>query len=315
MRIVLPGALPDPVEARELAKHLPSSAPTLLGWLQHAHARIIPADPAQSGCTPYELWQLLDQGFQAAAGQNQAAGLGPLWASHQAQPEQPVWLVQLVHVSPSRDGAALLPAQELSISPEHSVALFESVQTLFAEAGFHLSPYNTEHWRITLPDNYAPSCASPALISMTSVNDWWPQDMASRPWRRLVNEVQMLWFEHTVNQARYQQSLVPINSLWLFGGARTSQLAHQSQQTETQIYNELHEFSIKRDWGNWLATLSMLEKQVFAPLANKPGGMPELILTGNNRIIELKQASTLARWRNYLPGKRNTWSHWWSPQS
>src|SRR5690606_7128776 len=168
-----------------------------------------------------------------------------LWAENVAEQDQPVWLVELVHVSPSRDGAALLPASQLAITPEHSVALFESVLTLFAEAGFHLSPSGTCHWRITLPNGYAPVCASPALVSITSVNDWWPQDIASRPWRRLSNEVQMLWFEHPVNLERAQQGLPPVNSLWLFGGAQARQFAGTVPLQDTHCYGELQEFSIK----------------------------------------------------------------------
>src|SRR5690606_20678364 len=224
-------------------------------------------------------------------------GLGPLWAQDVAEQDQPVWLTELVHVSPSRDGAALLPASELAITPDQSVALFESVQTLFSEAGFELAPSGTRHWRITLPAGYAPTSASPALVSITSVNDWWPQDMAARPWRRLVNEVQMLWFDHPVNQARYQQGLVPINSLWLFGGARADQLAFATLQQNTQVYSDLQEFGVKRDWGGWLAALGQLETRVFAPLAG--GSPPNLVLIGSDRIVELS-SGTLSRWTQWL---------------
>src|SRR5690606_33732078 len=253
MRIVLPGALPDPREARELTAYLQKTAPTLLGWLQQARARSIGADPARSGCTPYEQWQLLSHGFSPENEQNFATGLGPLWAQDVAEQDQPVWLTQLVHVAPSRDGAALLPASELAITPEQSVALFDSVQALFSEVGFTLQPSDTCHWRIVLPDGYAPASASPSLVSITSVNDWWPQDMASRPWRRLVNEVQMLWFDHPVNQARFEQGLLPVNSLWLFGGARANQLGVAEALQHTQTHSDLQEFSIKHDWGGWLA--------------------------------------------------------------
>src|SRR3546814_10971273 len=115
MRIVLPGALPDPREARELTTYLASTAPTLLGWLQRGRATATPADPADAGCTPLEQWQLAVCGFQPQTGQNLAAGLGPLLAADATEPNQPVWLAELVHVSPSRDGAALLPAHELAI--------------------------------------------------------------------------------------------------------------------------------------------------------------------------------------------------------
>lgn len=312
MRIVLPGALPDPREARELTAYLQKTAPTLLGWLQQARARIIAADPARSGCTPYEQWQLLAHGFSPGSEQNFATGLGPLWAQDVAEQDQPVWLTELVHVSPSRDGAALLPAGELAITPDQSVALFESVQALFSEAGFELSPSGVTQWRIALPGGYAPISASPALVSITSVNDWWPQDMAARPWRRLVNEVQMLWFDHPVNQARYQQGLVPINSLWLFGGARADQLAAAPPPQDTRVYNDLQEFSIKQDWGGWLAALGQLEARVFTPLAS--GRPPSLVLTGSDRIVELTPGA-FGRWTQWLPRSRNAWSHWWSPQN
>src|SRR3546814_7815221 len=94
MRIVLPGALPDPREARELTTYLASTAPTLLGWLQRGRATATPADPADAGCTPLEQWQLAVCGFQPQTGQNLAAGLGPLLAADATEPNQPVWLAR-----------------------------------------------------------------------------------------------------------------------------------------------------------------------------------------------------------------------------
>jgi hypothetical protein len=311
MRIVLPGALPDPREARELISYLPATAPTLLSWLERGHAKAISADPAQAACTPLEQWQLICRGFQPKADQNFATGLGPLFAPSAAEPGQPVWLLELVHVSPSRDGAALLPARELAITPDQSVALFESVQALFSEAGFALRPCGTAHWLVDPPKDYQPLSASPALVAITSVNDWWPQDMASRPWRRLVNEVQMLWYEHPVNQARHRQGLLPINSLWLFGGAAPDQLAMPEAIVETQIHDDLLASSIAHDWGGWLAALSGLETRVFQPLAKGKG--PEIVLIGSKRIVEVESAA-VARWTQWLPGSRNAWRKWWSHQ-
>src|SRR5690606_24961280 len=120
MRIVLPGALPDPREARELTPYLHKTAPTLAGWMEQGPATTTHADPAETGCTPYEAWQLRERGFRPQPGQNLASGLGPLYlgdtATHTAvQAPHPVWLVELVHVSPSRDGAALLPAADLDV--------------------------------------------------------------------------------------------------------------------------------------------------------------------------------------------------------
>src|SRR5690606_15176777 len=138
MRIVLPGALPDPRAAAELIPHVQKAAPTFLKWLEQSHARCIAANPATTACTPYEQWRLNAHGFEPQAGQNLASGLGPLLVPNSLEADLPVWVVELVHVSPSRDGAALLPATELRITQDQSVALFESVQELFAQSGFSL---------------------------------------------------------------------------------------------------------------------------------------------------------------------------------
>ncbi|MBB5216938.1 hypothetical protein [Parapusillimonas granuli] len=314
MRIVLPGALPDPREARELVPYLQKTAPTLFGWLEHARARILDADPAGTGCTPFEFWQLRARGFEPEDGQNFATGLGPLRAqalqNASIAPADAVWLVELVHVSPARDGAALLPAQELSITPEQSVALFESVRAGFAEAGFTLREAGGDFWRVEPPAAFAPRCASPLLVSLTSVNDWWPQDMEARPWRKLVNETQMLWFDHPVNRQRYQQGLLPVNSLWLYGGGRGEQLRNAPAGDDVQVHGSLLAFAVAQDWGGWLAALSELETRVFRPLAGRP--MPGLVLTGRTRLAEL-EAPGWNKWKQWLPGSREAWRKWWSP--
>lgn len=312
MRIVLPGALPDPREARELAAYLQKTAPTLHGWLSRSHARILAADPGASGCTAYEQWLLVDRGFRPAKDQNLAAGLGPLQVRDPVQADHPAWLVELVHVAPSRDGAALLPARELGITAEQSVALFDSVQSMFAESGFNLHPCDAQRWRIELPAGFSPPCASPEVVSTSSVNDWWPQDMAARPWRRLVNEVQMLWFEHPINATRGQRGLPPVNSLWLYGGARADQFRDLSARPDDVLEDALAAPALRQDWSAWLAALGELEERVFKPQAGRR--QPGLVLTGRSRIVQL-QSSALKQCTQWLPASRLSWRRWWSSQN
>jgi hypothetical protein len=295
-----------------LTAYLQKTAPTLHDWLSRSHARILAADPRTSGCTPYEQWLLVDRGFKPLKDQNLAAGLGPLQANGPNPADHPTWLVELVHVAPSRDGAALLPARDLGITAEQSVALFNSVQDLFAESGFTLQPSDTQRWRIELPPEFSPPCASPDVVSTTSVNDWWPQDMAARPWRRLVNEVQMLWFEHPVNQSRGRQGLAPVNSLWLYGGARANQFSDLSARPDDVLEDALAAPALRQDWNAWLVALRELEARVFKPLAQ--GRPPGLVLTGRSRIVQL-QPSVLKGYTQWLPASRHSWRRWWSSQN
>ncbi|NYT70219.1 hypothetical protein [Pusillimonas noertemannii] len=311
MHIVLPGALPDPEAARALLPHLHETAPTFTGWLSRSRARLRTVDPAVSACTAFEHWQLERAGFQPDAKQNLSAGLGPLWAQDRSiAPDQPVWLAELVHMAPTQTSTAMLASDVLRITPDQSVALFESAQTLFEGTGFQLHHDGDRRWRIEAPASFALHSASPALVAATSVNDWWPQQEAARPWRRLVNEIQMLWFGHPVNASRQNQGLPPVNGLWLFGGGRAEQLRNAALPEQAPCYEALQAPFMAQDWAGWLAALAELEAQVFLPLRQQ-GMQPVLVLAGRNQLATL-EPRTLARWTQWLPGSRNTWSKWWS---
>lgn len=305
MQIVLPGALPDSGAARELMSYLPTHAPTLLRWFERSSQSETPSDAALTHCTPLEHWQLLAHGFQATPAQHLSAGLAPLRAQSVSD-DSPVWLAELVHMSPSRDGAALLPAKMLNIAAEDAQALLDSAQELAAENGFTLVADSADQWRVQPPEGFAPHCASPALVSISTVNDWWPQDVVGQPWRRLVNTLQMLWYDHPVNQARAAQGLAPINSMWLYGGAQASQLARRSLP-DTRIDDCLLSYTQTQDWGGWLLALQTLEAELFQPMSIQP----ELVLTGSDRFMTLKPRRG---WLAQLTGKQD-WRRWWCTRS
>ena len=316
MQIVLPGGLVDSAIAPTLVPHIEEKAPHLAAWLARAQAVEVKAAVADTLCTPLEYWWLRENHFEPRPGQVPSAGLAALHARDieassapdgGVVPEQPLWLAQLVHVAPARDGAALIPAGELEITPAESLSLFESAAEFFEGSGFHAAPFDTQNWRILMPDGYEPQCASPALVSTTSVNDWWKQDLAGRPWRRLTNELQMLWFDHPVNRDREERGLRPVNSLWLYGGAAPEQLRRDpSPGTELRVLRSLQGPALVQDWGSWLMALEQLDAEVFARLDPST----RLVLTGSDRIIELKPGSS--GWLDKLLNRKQDWKKWWS---
>lgn len=301
MHIVIPGAWPDPEVAAELATHLAQRAPTLAGWLARGKAETCPSPAAQTWCTPLEHWLLGMRGFEAAQTEHISAGLGPLRG--EAGDAEPVWLAELVHMAPSRDGAALLPAAGLDITPEQSASLLRTAREHLDDSGLELEYLRADTWRVRWPQPVQLACASPALVAVSAVNDWWPQDAAARPWRRLVNTLQMAWFEHPVNQARAQAGQAPVNSLWLYGGGRASQLTRPPLADMT-LETALWDRAVAQDWGGWIETLADLETRCFAPRAQQ---RPTLVLTGRDRYAVVPVAGGwLARWRT------QDWRRWWS---
>src|SRR3546814_1649888 len=70
-------------------------------------------------------------------------------------------------------------------------------------------------------------------------------------------ELQMLWFDHPVNQARTENGLPAINSLWVFGGASRDQFHKKNNKSGTepdpasaQTHFDLATPHAKHDWGN-----------------------------------------------------------------
>ncbi len=311
MLIVIPGALPALPVAAELAKLLPERAPTLHSWLQAGAARPQAHDVRVQGCTPYEAWQLARAGYVPEAGLPPGAGLGPLLAGAQTGGDGPVWLAELVHLALGTDQAALLDPGQMELRAEETAALLDTARPLFVDTGFEVQALSPERWRLRLPEGLRPQTASPLAVAGQRLNDWWRQDAEARPWRRLLNEIQMAWHEHPVNDARAARGLPPVNALWLYGGGKPWT---QSQPAPAQVYSNLDAPQRAGDWAAWLDALAALDAQHLRPLAGKqglPAAPAELLLLGDDRkvALTLKPRGGLL---GLLPAPKKNWSAWWS---
>ena len=314
MHIVIPGALPPSVFAGELAKLLPQRAPVLHGWLQAASAVQTAFDPRRHGCTPFEAWQLEQAGYQTQPGLPLGAGLGPLLAASAADDPQAVWLVELAHLALGADQANLLAPDLMDLHADESRLLLETARPCMDEAGFHAEALTPQRWRLTLPAGLTPAAtASPTAVAGRRLDAWWTQDAATRPWRRLLNEIQMAWHEHPVNEVRAARGAPPVNALWLYGGARgwtRPAAANPAPLVLTQL-DAAHRHG---DWSGWLDALSALDSQHLQALAGK-SGLPDqtvqLLLLGSERrvALTLKPRGSLLGW---LPASKKNWSAWWS---
>ncbi|WP_019939276.1 hypothetical protein [Bordetella sp. FB-8] len=314
MLIVLAGALPDAPIASELARHLPQRAPTLHAWLAMGQANLQDHDPHARGCTPFEAWQLEHAGYAVQPGLPWGAGLGPLLAGKQAcRDGRAVWLGELVHLALGTDRAALLPAGQMDLSVEESQALLEAARPLFQDTGFSAEPLDAQRWRLFLPEGLNPETASPQAVAGQPLDAWWQHDASTRPWRRLLNEIQMAWHEHPVNESRAARGMAPVNALWLYGGAHPWPAPERPDQA--RILDSLLEPQRLGDWATWLNALEDLDRNHLAPLARGkyllPASDTEILLLGDRRQARLrfKPRAGLLRW---LPPTKTNWNTWWS---
>ncbi|MCH4589211.1 hypothetical protein [Achromobacter xylosoxidans] len=309
MLIVIPGALPALPVAAELAKLLPQRAPTLHRWLQAGSARVQADEIRTQGCTAFEAWQLRRAGYTPEAGLLPGAGLGPLLAAGQPA-DGPVWLAELVHLALGTDQATLLDPALMELRDDETAALLDTARPLFEDTGFAVQALSASRWRLRLPDGLRPQTASPLAVAGQRLNDWWRQDAETRPWRRLLNEIQMSWHEHPANEARAARGLPPVNALWLYGGGTPWTMRPAGPE---QVMTELDAAQRAGDWAAWLDALAALDRRLQA-LAG-PKGLPdapaELLLLGDDRsaTLTLKPRGGLL---GLLPAPKKNWSAWWS---
>lgn len=309
--IVLSEALAPPAIAAELLKQLPTYAPNLLRYLDLCQSQLLYPNLEQNRCTALESWQIEQAQFNSSTAKHNAALALLLATQAEKKPDptsnRPFWLVELIHMAPSRDGAALIPANQLEINAQQSQALLQSAQALCEGTPFTLHAWSTTHWQLISQLDLPPIFASPQLVSRSAVNDWWDQDPRTQAWRRFVNELQMLYFNHPINQQRQNAQLPPINSLWPIGGL--SPASWQPQPRAVVRFNELTQAYLRQDWGTWLLQLQHLDQALPPLLAQQP----HIILSNTEQVLSASPRP-VRFWHRFIQ-PTSTWRMHWLAQS
>jgi hypothetical protein len=130
------------------------------------------------------------------------------------------WRIDPVHLHVGRDHLVLTAPGELALDAAESDALAAAIAPLFAEDGFALEAATPSRWylRARAADRPLRLRTRPASGAIgRSIDAWMPSGEDARRWRRLVNEVQMTWHAHPVNERREAAGRPTVNSLWIDG--------------------------------------------------------------------------------------------------
>lgn len=125
-----------------------------------------------------------------------------------------------VHLAADRDQLVMLPLAVLQVQAEEARAFSETFNRTYAAQGYHLETPHPERWYLRVPTPFRCVTHDPAGVAGQPVFEFMPDGEHGQSLRRFMNEVQMLFFEHPVNQAREAAGRPAINSLWLWGGGR-----------------------------------------------------------------------------------------------
>ena len=137
-------------------------------------------------------------------------------------PQLSIACLQPVHLHATRDHLVLLDQNQLGLTEAESTALLKPIlplleedfqgPLLFQNASFYF-----------MPAGPFLSLSTHSLDQAHGRNiDWWmPRDTdiegVAKNWRKLQNEIQMLWHIDPVNEKREQLGQASINSIWISG--------------------------------------------------------------------------------------------------
>jgi hypothetical protein len=130
------------------------------------------------------------------------------------------WRLDPVNLHIGRDHLVLTDPARLALGADDARALAASIAGLFQDEGLTLIAAHPLRWYLqeAEPSRGLRLKTRSMLAALgRSIDGWQPTGDDARRWRRIVNEVQMSWYRHPVNERRESQGLMPVNSLWIEG--------------------------------------------------------------------------------------------------
>ncbi|MFZ9710512.1 MAG: hypothetical protein ACO31S_11410 [Burkholderiaceae bacterium] len=120
-----------------------------------------------------------------------------------------------------------------------------------------------------------------ALAEGLNVEQYLARGEKARLWRRVLNQIQMIWYEHSVNVARADAGLQPVNALWLGGslypGSRTVKRRF-NYHTQEDYMKGLERYTLSEN--------NLQNEALLLMKLNATQLRPETIQHGIERVIE-----------------------------
>ena len=199
------------------------------------------------------------------------------------------WKIGSQHVVMS--GATLT-----DLSEQDSKALLSAMQPYFAEDGISLHYHQPTRWlaQSDLFDGLA--TASLDRAAGHDVSLWLPTDSRARQLRRLQSEMQMLLYEHPVNEARSARGLPIVNAFWLSGTGALPPDLSPVHGAAPVVADSLREAALNEDWSAWGQAWEQLDATQCGALlqALQRGETVQLTLCGERAAQTFGSAPTRA---------------------
>jgi hypothetical protein len=155
-------------------------------------------------------------------------------------PNEVIACLQPVHLHATRDHLILMGQNQIDLTDKESSQLLKMALPFIKEDFQNAVLFQNQHYWF-IPAGPFASLESYSIDQAHGRNiDWWmPRDTQeegiAKRWRKLQNEIQMLWHIDPINEEREQRGMPSINSIWISGIGKlntiqTPEVLKQSQR-------------------------------------------------------------------------------------
>ena len=132
------------------------------------------------------------------------------------------WIMRAdpVYLQPGAGDLTLVAVDDLELSETQAGTLCAAINAHFDDPNWYLESLTPQRWYIRCREPRALMSAPPLRALGRHVDEFLPRVAVGAHWMNWLNEVQMLLHASTVNDERAAAGQAPVNSLWLWGGAR-----------------------------------------------------------------------------------------------
>jgi hypothetical protein len=147
--------------------------------------------------------------------------------SQVVNPSEVIACLQPVHLHATRDHLILMGQYQIDLTQTESAELLKAALPFIEEDFQNAILFQGQHYWFVPAGPFA-NLESYSIDQAHGRNiDWWmPRDTneegIAKRWRKLQNEIQMLWHIGSVNEEREQSGMPSINSLWISGIGKLS---------------------------------------------------------------------------------------------
>lgn len=152
--------------------------------------------------------------------QSQTLNAAQTWQQAGNDAGSAYWLFAApVHLVLQRDSFSLAEPAPLLLESGEVESLTQALNQHFASDSMQFF-WHENTWFLSLQHHPQINTFTPQQAINKDINAFLPTGAGATAWASFQNELQMLLFEHPINQAREAKRLPAINSIWCYGGGQ-----------------------------------------------------------------------------------------------